>query len=157
MEMNRQSATRPFGHRPTFEGAFFGLATPAEVMANTMLNIAEKRALIASWVSDANAVDSQPTLRRLPNGDTIEVDELIGALTRLDEEARRPAETVDHQIAWRTAFDRQLRRLTHPWRPRRRASGRDDHDLPPCAAAAIPPRPAPGHGGGEAQVMCAIA
>jgi hypothetical protein len=60
------------------------LLTPQDVLASTELSTAEKRALIASWASDRNAVADKSTLRRTPDGSFIELTELLRALGSLD-------------------------------------------------------------------------
>jgi hypothetical protein len=39
---------------------------PRDVVADAKLSISEKRAILASWVSDAAAVTSNPALREIP-------------------------------------------------------------------------------------------
>jgi hypothetical protein len=70
---------------------------PDEVLSDPKLAPAEKKALLASWISDARAVENAPTLRQLECGAVIEVDVLRRALLSLDErtsdhmdDARRP-------------------------------------------------------------------
>ena len=38
---------------------------PSEVLANPDLTVAERRAILASWASDARAVEDAPQLRQL--------------------------------------------------------------------------------------------
>ena len=42
--------------------------TSSEVLANPDLTVAERRAILASWASDARAVEDAPQLRQLENG-----------------------------------------------------------------------------------------
>lgn len=59
---------------------------PREVLQDTALNLAEKRALLCAWASDACAVDSRPGFRWLPGTPgPILVDHLLAALKTLDE------------------------------------------------------------------------
>ena len=51
------------------------------------LTTAEKRAVLASWISDARAVENAPSLRRLDSGAVVEVDAILQALVLLDEQA----------------------------------------------------------------------
>ncbi len=95
----------------------------------------ERRATLAAWLSDANAVPDAPGLRRIDGGAVVPVDMLLEALRKLDgpaPDATPPA----GQLRWRTAFGR-----------RRRAQGGlkvligrrqrdDDDDPPPCPAVA---------------------
>jgi hypothetical protein len=63
---------------------------PTEVVSDPDLTLNEKRAILASWASDACAIDAVPTLRRLPGGKRpVHFDEIMDALRMLDEEARR--------------------------------------------------------------------
>ena len=49
----------------------------------------EKKAVLASWISDARAVESAPSLRRLDSGAVVEVDAILRALVLLDESTGR--------------------------------------------------------------------
>jgi hypothetical protein len=63
---------------------------PSEVVSHPVLTLNEKRAILASWASDACAIEMVPTLRRLPGGKRpVHFDEVMDALRALDEEARR--------------------------------------------------------------------
>ncbi|HZS64123.1 MAG TPA: hypothetical protein VFA53_06455 [Xanthobacteraceae bacterium] len=58
---------------------------PRDVLQADDIPIAEKRAIISSWASDACAVESAPTLRLAPNSDcAIPYDDIIDALQELD-------------------------------------------------------------------------
>jgi hypothetical protein len=64
-------------------------ARPADVAADELLTIDERRAILASWASDACAVDSNPPLRRPPLVSTpVTFDEIMNALRRLDRTKR---------------------------------------------------------------------
>ncbi len=58
---------------------------PAQVLRDTSLTIEAKRALLASWASDANAIPNLPALRRLEDGTVLDIDEILEALRRLDD------------------------------------------------------------------------
>jgi hypothetical protein len=63
---------------------------PCEVVNDPGLTLNEKRAILASWASDACAIEAVPTLRRLPGGKRpVHFDEVMDGLRALDEEARR--------------------------------------------------------------------
>jgi hypothetical protein len=65
-------------------------AHPSEVVSDSDLTLNEKRAILASWASDACAVEAVPTFRRLPRGRRpVHFDEVMDALRALDEEVRR--------------------------------------------------------------------
>jgi hypothetical protein len=66
-------------------GAF---AHPLAVVNDPDLTLNEKRAILASWASDACAVDAIPALRRAPGGPPIAVDDILQALRTLDLEAQ---------------------------------------------------------------------
>lgn len=57
---------------------------PSQVVADPDLTINEKRAILASWASDACAIEASPALREGPNGKTIQYDEIMEALRTLD-------------------------------------------------------------------------
>ena len=65
-------------------GAF---RTPMDVVADPDLTLQEKRAILASWASDACAVEAAPDLRRPPSAPTVRFDDIMDALKRLDGEA----------------------------------------------------------------------
>ena len=64
---------------------------PRDVVADPKLSLAEKRAILASWASDASAIASCPALRA-PDGlkAPIHIDEILDALCALDERPRHP-------------------------------------------------------------------
>ena len=59
---------------------------PSEVLADSDLTRNEKRAILASWASDACAVEAMPELRSAPNGSTVKFDDIMQALRELDGE-----------------------------------------------------------------------
>ncbi len=59
-------------------------AHPEDVLENGALTPAEKREILAGWVSDANAVPDRPWLRQLESGFQVPVREIIEALKSLD-------------------------------------------------------------------------
>jgi hypothetical protein len=58
---------------------------PREVVRHPTLTLAEKRAILASWASDASAIASCPGLRA-PDGlkAPVTIDEILAALCELD-------------------------------------------------------------------------
>jgi len=64
---------------------FIGYHHPREIVADPELTVARKRALLARWLSDANALVGSPTIRRSPAGATASVDQLRQSLDKLDE------------------------------------------------------------------------
>lgn len=66
---------------------------PREVLRYPGLSRAEKRAILASWASDARAVESCPTLRCLPGcrAEPVPLSAILEALQALDEGSAPPA------------------------------------------------------------------
>ncbi len=111
------------------------LAHPDDVLDHPALTTQEKRAILASWSSDARAVEGVPTLRRLDNGAEVAIDDILRALRKLDA-----ADGSGTPSRWSVTFPRRFR-----WPrkgPRHRA--RDDDDDPPpgpAVAASAPLKP----------------
>ena len=86
---------------------------PSEILNHPDLTLNEKRAILASWASDACAVEAAPALRRSPNGGKpVTFDDVMDALRALDQEAReksggRAAYKLRHGIG---GFADRLRR-----------------------------------------------
>lgn len=60
---------------------------PTNVVADPDLTLSEKRAILASWASDACAVEAAPTLRHPPGADrTVQFDDIMDALRLLDRQ-----------------------------------------------------------------------
>jgi hypothetical protein len=113
---------------------------PDDVVGDRNLTTAEKRAILASWVSDARAVEDAPSLRRLDSGAVVEVETVLEALRLLD---RSPPSRGDAP-KWPPPSGRRrsvVARLLSRAGPRSRS---DDDDDPPTAPATfgIPFRPA---------------
>lgn len=64
---------------------------PRDVVGHETLTLAEKRAILASWASDASAIASCPALRS-PKGlkKPVSIDEILDALCALDGGPRHP-------------------------------------------------------------------
>ncbi len=95
---------------------------PAQVVRNPALSTDEKRALLASWASDAQAVEDAPALRRLEDGTVLHIDNILDALKAIDQ-PRNSTRPVRH---WRLAGSKH--RVERP----------DDDDPPPPTPAAAP-------------------
>ena len=66
-------------------------AHPRDVVADPALSIGEKRAILASWASDAASIASNPALRELPgSGKPVTIDEILEALSALDHHPKGP-------------------------------------------------------------------
>ena len=61
---------------------------PSEVVHDPDLTLNEKRAILASWASDACAIEAAPALRQTPGGTTVSFDEVMEALRELDKDAQ---------------------------------------------------------------------
>lgn len=67
---------------------------PSEVHYHPELSHAERRAILASWASDARAVEGAHWMRCLDNGSVVTLAEVLDALRKLDAQtALRPDET----------------------------------------------------------------
>ena len=97
---------------------------PREVLADPDLTVNEKRAILASWASDACAVEAAPVLRCAPGGrQPVSVDEILEALRDLDRQARAPG-------AESSRLRRRMRGTAGLLRPfRRRGDPGPDHGL----------------------------
>jgi len=92
MSLTKDVAMTQTANRKEFEldlllhpaGAF---RTPMEVVNDPDMTVQEKRAILASWASDACAVEAAPDLRRPPSAPVIRFDDIMDALKRLDGEA----------------------------------------------------------------------
>ncbi len=92
---------------------------PDQVVNDSDLTLNEKRAILASWASDACAVEAAPALRQSAGGRVVRFDEIMDALRTLD---RQQAATAD--VA-------RFRRAPRWMRPLGRGrSGRDDQGSP---------------------------
>jgi hypothetical protein len=71
-------------------------AHPSEVVDDCDLTLSEKRAILASWASDACAVEANPALRRAPGCSPACFDDVIEALRMLDRQAAEQRKPVPH-------------------------------------------------------------
>ena len=127
--MSEANLTTAF--KPTKHGAPI---TPQDVVRDRNMSTEDKRALLASWASDARAVPNCPALRRLDDGNLVLIDDVLNALKMLDGEPVASA----HQDNLRNArFSRgHWSRLARQWRRNR---DDDDDDDPPTAPASMWP------------------
>jgi hypothetical protein len=92
---------------------------PSDVVNDPDLTLNEKRAILASWASDACAVESAPGLRHAPNGErTVGFDEVMDALRALDKEADETSSRYRRVVRRRRIFRRD------------RGSGQNGHGHP---------------------------
>ena len=93
-------------------------AHPHDVVADPDLTLNEKRAILASWASDACAVEAAPALRRPPGSErSVSVDAILEALRDLDK-----ASAESNGGAW---LRRQSRRRSIEGFRSRRGTGGD--------------------------------
>ena len=81
---------------------------PADVVNDADLTVNEKRAILASWASDASAVEAVPELRRAPiNGErTVAFDHVMDALRALDARATETSNRYRRVVRKRRIFSR---------------------------------------------------
>jgi hypothetical protein len=60
---------------------------PSEVVDDSDLTLNEKRAILASWASDACAIEAAPELRACPKGHAVRFDDIMEALRTLDRQS----------------------------------------------------------------------
>jgi hypothetical protein len=113
---------------------------PDDVMSNLQLTRAQKREILASWASDARAVPDMPALRQLDSGAIVRVDDVLRALSALDDNVK----FGQHAPGLLQSLVQRPRRRPLSWAKiavRRRSRDDDDDDPPPCPAIiARPPR-----------------
>jgi len=93
-------------------GAF---RTPMEVVNDPDMTLQEKRAILASWASDACAVEAAPELRQPPAAPPVRFDDIMDALRHLDGEAA--------QMPSYGKFINRAQRWKDLYRPTRRGHG----------------------------------
>ena len=75
---------------------------PSEVVNDPDLSLNEKRAILASWASDACAIEAAPSLRKSPTGRVVQFDDIMDALRMLDRQlCLQPARHQNQQAAGR--------------------------------------------------------
>ncbi|NEU14618.1 hypothetical protein G3T14_21265 [Methylobacterium sp. BTF04] len=120
---------------------------PRDVLAHPGLTDGEKRTILASWVSDAHALENAPGLRCLSGSraEPVSVDALLVALAELDRGISEKAAAQTHR-----APRRRRRRLANLGWHIRRGRRDDDDDPPPCPATILPRPRAPSGAGATA-------
>ena len=134
MEMTKHTDNVTLGlTSPIRTGVF--LTRPMSVVLDPTITVEEKRALLASWASDARAVANRPELRQLDDGSLIQIDDITRALKELDVV---PASPSVPGLRSRPSPRRGPRsKMTWLWR----RHDDDDDDPPTPAPAGIRPRP----------------
>lgn len=89
---------------------------PSQVVNDPDLTLNEKRAILASWASDACAVEAAPALRQGRNGKTVAFDDVMEALRLLDEEARAGEGRARYKkrLRFTEVTDRVTRKIRKP-------------------------------------------
>ncbi len=107
-----------------------------DVLADRQLTIAEKRAVLASWASDAHAVADMPSMRRLEDGEVVKIDEILEALKAIDghDDPRAAIRTASRR---RQPCARREPRAGIGWPSRISTRKNSDGDDPPPRPAAV--------------------
>src|SRR5512143_1479838 len=71
-------------------------AHPMDVVRDPDLTLNEKRAILASWASDACALEAAPELRMNASGNVVRWDDIMDALRTLDREADAYGKPLPH-------------------------------------------------------------
>jgi hypothetical protein len=80
---------------------------PRDVVIDSDLTLNEKRAILASWASDACAVESSPALRDAgPGRSPVGFDDVMDALRTLDMQANEGSERYRRKARRRRIFGR---------------------------------------------------
>ncbi len=100
----RRGASSRLAEDPAFENLLHparAFARPTDIVSDPDLTLNEKRAILASWASDASAADANPLLRRSDGGMTASWDDIMAALKELDlEAAKSPATRIASDSFW---------------------------------------------------------
>jgi hypothetical protein len=84
---------------------------PSHVVYDPDLTLNEKRAILASWASDACALDAAPQLRCVPSGkQPVLFDDVIDALRTLDKHAKEKDSAHYRRVLRRGRFEHR----SHP-------------------------------------------
>jgi len=74
-------------------------AFPHEVVEDPSLSVAEKRAILSEWASDASAIESFPTLRLLPGTSfPVTFSAVMDAREQLDRKFARSFDETDDPV-----------------------------------------------------------
>jgi hypothetical protein len=144
MEMNQSfnpvQSIQPNSPERAYEAKIY--THPNDVTSDPKLTTAERRAVLASWISDARAVENAPSSRQLDSGAIVDVDDILQALVSLDEPApnrRGDCRRLPSSHRRRSVISKWFQRGGPP------TNSNDNDDDPPPAPAGIgiPFRPKP--------------
>jgi hypothetical protein len=79
---------------------------PTAVVNDPDLTLNEKRAILASWASDACAVEAAPALRKKPGAPVVHFDDIMDALRSLDAQAAIANARIRRAVRRRAIFGR---------------------------------------------------
>ena len=100
----RRDAARRFDEGARFDELLHparAFARPADVVNDPDLTLNEKRAILASWASDACATEANPVLRETVDGKAASWDDVMDALKELDlPAAESPPIRFDPELFW---------------------------------------------------------
>jgi hypothetical protein len=96
-------------------------AHPMDVVRDEDLTLNEKRAILASWASDACAIEAAPDLRVSSSRSVVRWDDIMDALRTLDKETENYAKPLPH-------YKRVLARKDAGLLGLRRSRGRNRND-----------------------------
>src|ERR1700727_911622 len=85
MEMTKSCSPFPLTRSPALPYGAALYTQPDHATNDTKPTTAEKRAVLASWISDARAIENVPSLRRLDSGAVVDVNAILQGLRSLDE------------------------------------------------------------------------
>jgi hypothetical protein len=91
---------------------------PSHVVTDPDLTLNEKRATLASWASDACAIEAAPAFRRVPGGKrAVGFDEVIEALRTLDKARDQGKDSKCHRhiLRRREGFERRAQYFIRRW------------------------------------------
>jgi hypothetical protein len=93
LKRERERGSGELFHRGPFLGQapLDELPLALRVVADQTISLGEKRAILASWASDAAAVASNPALRELPGPRRlVTIDDVLEAMSALDHHPKGP-------------------------------------------------------------------
>lgn len=100
----RRGASSRLAEKSDFDNLLhpaLAFASPSNVVNDPDLTLNEKRAILASWASDASAAEANPLLRQSLGGATASWDDVMEALKDLDlQAAKSPTARIASASFW---------------------------------------------------------